>query len=56
MTFLTDDACPFDWAEFNLPPELLPARDGLLRGYSVLPAEFHCSPLHGAGDAPAEQR
>ena len=27
MNTMTDDAYPFDWAEFNLPAELLPRAD-----------------------------
>lgn len=27
MTSVFDDACPFDWAEFNLPADLLALED-----------------------------
>ncbi len=27
MTSFYDDACPFDWAEFNLPADLLTLED-----------------------------
>ncbi|MBX6392267.1 MAG: hypothetical protein IRY96_02250 [Burkholderiales bacterium] len=31
MALLDDDACPFDWAEYNLPAELL-TQSGMVLG------------------------
>ena len=37
MAFFDDDACPFDWAEYNLPAELL-TQSGTMLGVFATPA------------------
>lgn len=35
MAFFDDDACPFDWAEYNLPAELLSQAGTMLAAFGA---------------------
>lgn len=35
MAFFDDDACPFDWAEYNLPAELLSQAGAMLAAFGT---------------------
>lgn len=58
MAFFDDDACPFDWAEYNLPAELLSQAGTMLAAFGASTAVTKADlamPFFPHDEPPAEE-